>query len=293
MAAKFFRIPSTKTTTQPPRHNESDDGYTSAEEAAKSTVKKMYSIRSLIKQSSHAQIYNAVDRKTNQKVILKRYLKSHFETKELYFTEMAYRICPEYCLPVSFKQDDKKYFTFVIPKYGMSLYDFMIYRGTVLNLEESKFVFQQVLKCLIKLQNVGLYHLDIKEENILIDPKTFNIKIIDFGCSSELPIFTKKIVGSKEFCSPEIISGESHYTNVKKHDVWSLGVTIISAMTGNTPYNKIEDIMTGEEDFEILADIDEIFDDELKGILGLMLDLDPERRVSFRKLAKTSFFGGC
>lgn len=374
-----------------PSINKSDDGYVSessplptpnsisnSSHTHKNTIKKLYSIRSLLKQSNHAQIYKAIDRQTGQKVILKRYLKACFETKELYFTELAHKICPEYCLPILFKNtgnlDDKynnssvspvptpvsgnfftrkfkkftknssnnkneesssnrtsatsktessnatahansqstpatpikqnqnsktntslqfsdsKYLTFVMPQYGMSLYDFMLHRGTVLSIAEAKFVFKQVLECLTKLQNYGLYHLDIKEENILIDPETFKIKLIDFGCSSELPIFNKKIVGSKEFCAPEIYCGESNFNNIRKHDVWSLGVCIISAMTGNTPYDDIRQVITGEENFKIASQFESLFSEDLKEILLLMLDLDYERRISLKKVLKNNFF---
>lgn len=276
-----------------------DEGYSSSDSSqkfptlysdTKHYIKLKYKIRSLVKQSNHAQIYKAIHRETGQKVIIKRYLTAHFDTKELYFTELAYKVCPEYCLPVMYKNIDSKYLTFIIPEYGMSLYDFMLFRSQVLSLKEARYVFKQVVKCLLKLQHFGLYHLDIKEENILIDPKTFKIKLIDFGCSSELPAFHKNIVGSKEFCAPEIYDGRSDFSNLRKHDVWSLAVTIISSMTGNTPYQNIEDIISGEEDFEIKADVDRTFSRDLKDLLCLMMDLDPERRLSFRRVLKHEFF---
>lgn len=268
----------------------SDEGI-SVSSQNRQKLKQLFSIKKIIQSSSIAQIYAAIDRQTGQEVIVKRSLKSKCLTEEIQFMELAHKIAPEFCLPVIHKSYCKKYVNFAIPKFGMSLYDFMVQRNRVLGLEEARVIFRQVLTCLAALQQHNLYHLDIKEENILVDPASLKIKLIDFGCSSNLPIFSQNLVGSKEFCAPEIYIGESNFKSIKKHDVWSLGVTMISSMTGNTPYDQIENLISGEEDFEIqCGNVDEIFTCELKFLLTCMLELNYERRISLDNLKKSKFF---
>ena len=258
-------------------------------------LKRKYSIKSIIQSSSIAQIYSAIDRETHQEVIIKRSLRSRCLAQEINFIERAHKICPETTLPIIYKQECSKYVVFVIPKFGKSLYDFMISRNRVLTLQEAQIVFQQILDCLTKLQVNSIYHLDIKEENILIDPNTYQVKLIDFGCSVAVPVSSRKIVGSREFCSPEIFLGQSNASSLKKHDVWSFAVAMISSMTGDTPYTDISKLVKGEENFEIKSSknltVDEIFSCELRFLLSCMLDMDPNKRISFSDLGKSKFFG--
>lgn len=259
----------------------------------KTDLKSVFSIKSIIQTSSIAQIYKGTLRSNeNFEVIIKRSLRSRCLSKEIQYMERAHRICPEHCLPVIYKSSCKKYVNFAIPKFGVSLYDFMVNRRKVLNLEEAKIIFKQVFACLKKLVDHNLYHLDVKEENILVDPETLQVKIIDFGCSSETPIFNKQLVGSKEFCSPEVYTGESNFKNISKHDVWSLGVTIISSMTGNTPYESMDGLLHGDEEFRIRSghNADVVFTRELKFLLSCMLEINYEERISFDSLGKTAFF---
>ena len=294
--------------------NRSDDGYSSSTsqpirsvepQTSRSTLKQIFSIKSIIQTSTIAQIYNAVERSTSTPCIIKRSLRSKVMSQEIDFIEQAYQACPEHCLPIIYKQSCKKYVNFAIPKFGMSLYDFMVERNEVLSQEECKVVFRQVVDCLEKLQKNGIFHLDIKEENILICPKTFQVKLIDFGCSVSSEGLhglncngrngqnkTTSIVGSKEFCSPEIFLGCSSQKSLPKHDVWSLGVTIVSSMTGDTPYESMGALLKGEEEFRLKngQEADFIFDQELQYLLSCMLEVNPHERISFGELRKTEFF---
>lgn len=68
----------------------------------------------------------------------------------------------------------------------------------------AKFVFKQILNALKNCHEAGFYHRDLKDENIVIDPSTYLIKLIDFGCATSIneePY--QDIAGTPQFSSPE------------------------------------------------------------------------------------------
>ncbi|EJX03286.1 serine/threonine-protein kinase PrkC [gut metagenome] len=82
----------------------------------------------------------------------------------------------------------------------------------------------------------NIIHCDIKPQNILLD-KNMTPKIADFGIakmvSNQTMVYTKEVMGSVHYISPEQASGG----NVTAcSDVYSLGVVIFEMLTGQVPY---------------------------------------------------------
>jgi serine/threonine protein kinase len=99
----------------------------------------------------------------------------------------------------------------------------------------SKFVLiMRLLEGLKILHNFKIVHRDIKVENIIFNPKTLNVRYIDFGsaCTEEDELCLVKKAGTVPCMAPEIYSSRFSYKYDKfefweKADVWSLGITII------------------------------------------------------------------
>ena len=84
-----------------------------------------------------------------------------------------------------------------------------------------------------KLHTIGIYHLDLKLDNILVD-KDFNIKIADFGLSKQKTEknkgkFTGE-VGAKIFRPPQML-GNNKYCG-DKADIFTLGANLFIIVTG-------------------------------------------------------------
>ncbi|GAB5354397.1 hypothetical protein AAMO2058_000115400 [Amorphochlora amoebiformis] len=100
----------------------------------------------------------------------------------------------------------------------------------------------QIIQGLTAMQKAGIYHRDVKPENILIS-EDFTAKICDFGFSgilkadgklqpmSETSMSTR--VGSLSYMAPEVFKDVPQTEAI---DVWSLGVTIFVMLTGAPPY---------------------------------------------------------
>lgn len=82
----------------------------------------------------------------------------------------------------------------------------------------------------------NIIHCDIKPQNILLD-KNMTPKIADFGIakmvSNQTMVYTKEVVGSVHYISPEQASGGKI---TACSDVYSLGVVIFEMLTGQVPY---------------------------------------------------------
>jgi len=102
-------------------------------------------------------------------------------------------------------------------------------------------IFKQILSAIKYLHGQQLAHLDLKLENILVDP-TQGAKLIDFDACEPVTIghnnkaTTNK--GSLGYRAPEISKGNSE--NLFAGDIYSLGVVLFILVLGTPPYNEVE-----------------------------------------------------
>ncbi|RXN26866.1 serine threonine- kinase pim-2-like protein [Labeo rohita] len=71
-------------------------------------------------------------------------------------------------------------------------------------------------------------------ENILINPETLEVRLIDFGCGDFLNDTSyTSFAGTREYCPPEyLMTGEYHG---EPATVWSLGILLFALMCGDFP----------------------------------------------------------
>jgi serine/threonine protein kinase len=109
-----------------------------------------------------------------------------------------------------FQTEDDIFFIF---EYvcGQNLYNLLFKKEFCKKEENIKFLASQILSCLKFLHSNDIIFRDLKLENILLDEKTGNVKLCDFGFSS----FIKKekkftSCGSPTYISPEILQKEGY-----------------------------------------------------------------------------------
>lgn len=100
-------------------------------------------------------------------------------------------------------------------------------------------VFKQILSAVECLHSKGLAHLDLKLENILVDPKE-GVKLIDFDACESVQTDNKSASnkGSLGYRAPEFCKG--NFESYLPGDIYSLGVVLFTLVFGVPPYNETE-----------------------------------------------------
>lgn len=113
--------------------------------------------------------------------------------------------------------------------------------------------FRDIAEALAHSHSKGVYHRDVKPDNILIETTTGQPILIDFGIAKRermglsgtsegnLESLTKtgELVGTPAFMSPEQldVSG-AHGRMSEKSDVWSFGATLFYCLSGRPPFGE-------------------------------------------------------
>jgi serine/threonine protein kinase len=122
---------------------------------------------------------------------------------------------------------------------GKSIYEFLS-EGRVFTEREVKRIAKELLKIVDYLHshNPPIIHRDIKPSNVLLasqpDRRALRVCLVDFGSVKSLVTHDATsitLVGTQGYMSPEQMGGRT----VQASDLYSLGVTLITALTGLEP----------------------------------------------------------
>jgi len=186
--------------------------------------------------------------------------------------------------------DDTDCYYIVMEKINSKdLFDFITDQGPLPENFARK-MFSDVVQTVIHCRNSGVLHRDIKDENILVDMKTYDIKLIDFGSGCEHnhheepeKVFTE-FRGTRVYSPPEwILDGEYQADSLT---VWSLGVLLYDMLCGDIPYTTDQEICSGKLVWPAQLSLSPAARD----LIARCLTVDHRRRISLDSLLSHSFF---
>ena len=95
-----------------------------------------------------------------------------------------------------------------------------------LNDQEVSYIMYQIAEGIAAMHKKGIMHRDIKPENILINPKTLEVKLIDFGFATESNSYGKntQYMVTRWYRPLEIVLGLPYDVKV---DIFSLGALMM------------------------------------------------------------------
>jgi len=203
-----------------------------------------YEITEQIYESINSIVYQGIRKKDNKPVILKILKQDYPTAAELTHYQQEYEITNGLDLSgvINTYGIEKYQNTLVIVLEdfgGESLKQVMINRQFTIT--EFLVFAIQIADILGNVHTANIIHKDINPSNIIINPKTKELKIIDFGIASRLPRENptlknpEHLEGTLSYLSPEQ-TGRINRSIDYRTDLYSLGVTFYEILTGKLPF---------------------------------------------------------
>lgn len=116
---------------------------------------------------------------------------------------------------------------------GVDLFDYLGKVTVNLSYDKIMIFFLQLVDAVHYMHSKQIAHLDIKLENIMIDPETDKLKLIDFGHATDNPTIFN-LGGTHPYIAPEGF-GKKPIIAITA-DIWSLGIILYELITTSIPW---------------------------------------------------------
>eukprot|EP01101_Sappina_pedata_P004759 TRINITY_DN2056_c0_g1_i2.p1 TRINITY_DN2056_c0_g1~~TRINITY_DN2056_c0_g1_i2.p1 ORF type:complete len:305 (-),score=111.55 TRINITY_DN2056_c0_g1_i2:76-990(-) len=152
----------------------------------------------------------------------------------------------------------------------------------------AKDIIRKLAQILKDVHSRGVAHLDVKMENVMLNPSSSKLVLVDFGLSETSDtahsVMTTKCCGTLEYCAPEIIHSEKTYDGCKA-DVWSMGVLLLLLLTGKLHFHKGPPHSDLSSDSLVALGLSPVAQD----LVSSMLRVNPSKRMTADEVLKHSW----
>jgi len=187
------------------------------------------------------RVYKVYDQKTREKIalkLLKPEVAADREAIERFGNELRFarkishrNVCRMYDL------DEEKGTHFITMEYvsGEDLKSIIRMMGPM-SAGKTVYIARQIAEGLAEAHRLGVYHRDLKPQNIMID-REGNVRIMDFGIARSAKVKGMTgagvVVGTPEYMAPEQFEGREADA---RSDIYALGAILYEMTTGRLPF---------------------------------------------------------
>ncbi|WP_422135660.1 MULTISPECIES: protein kinase domain-containing protein [unclassified Endozoicomonas] len=178
--------------------------------------------------------------------------------------------------------------TILMPFAGMSLEEILHFNNRRMPLPIFETFARQLMKGVAHLHDAGIWHLDLKPENLVVDDQD-NLSIIDFGLSQYAGPIERSEVCTEGYKPPEMFHKGPEVIS-SKTDIFSAGVSLFKMLMNKKlfPEDFDKSVMVRQDVYyeylnEQLKEVESI-DPSLGVLLRLMLAWYPQHRPDAKKI---------
>ncbi|XP_067269367.1 serine/threonine-protein kinase pim-3-like isoform X1 [Pseudorasbora parva] len=167
------------------------------------------------------------------------------------------------------------------PEPCMSLRDYIV-RKPVLYEPTARFIMRQALLAVQVCIEHGVFHNDIHAQNFLVNERTLELKLIDFGCGqlfSNDGYESKTYIGLPYYYPPEVLT-EPRFHAIPAN-VWALGVLLYTMVHVSHPFANSEDIRRAKIPFMYYN-----LSKKYRDLISQCLARDPTKRPTLEQMSQ-------
>ena len=154
--------------------------------------------------------------------------------------------------------------------------------GKPMSEQEVRAILPQILDALKSVHDAGIWHLDLKPANIMVD-KDGNVKLIDFGASKQLNVqkggaTTSTAISYTNGYAPREQMEQNYEKFGPWTDVYALGATLYALLTNKRPPlpTDIDDDVSDDKHYSL--PLPESKSEEMKSLILWMMQTDKNQR---------------
>ncbi|KAG2552352.1 hypothetical protein PVAP13_9KG423500 [Panicum virgatum] len=182
---------------------------------------------------------------------------------------------------------------FIVLEYvtGGELFEIIATNGR-LKEDEARKYFQQLINAVDYCHSRGVYHRDLKLENLLLDAAG-NLKVSDFGLSAlteqlKADGLLHTTCGTPNYVAPEVIE-DGGYDGATA-DIWSCGVILFVLLAGYLPFEDENIIALYKKISEAQFTCPSWFSPGAKNLITRILDPNPTTRITIAQILEDPWF---
>lgn len=152
--------------------------------------------------------------------------------------------------------------------------------------------FQQLISAVSYCHHRGVYHRDLKLENMLLD-ENGDLKVSDFGLSAvkdqvRADGLLHTLCGTPAYVAPEIL-GKKGYDGARV-DIWSCGIVLFVLTAGYLPFNDQNLMNMYRKIYKGEFRCPKWMSPELKRFISRLLDTNPATRITVDEIKQDPWF---
>lgn len=219
-----------------------------------------YEVEELLGSGGFGTVYSGRRRRDGLSVAIKHILKKKISSwttlangqrvpMELHLLHRVQHVPGVIGLIDTFERSDAFIIIMERPEHVKDLFDYITERGPLCE-DDARVFFTQIVTMVTHIEGCGVLHRDLKDENVLVDLKTGQLKLIDFGSGTLLREQDyDDFDGTRVYSPPEWIAHRQY--NGRHATVWSLGVLLFDLVNGDIPFEQDEQIKAAQLHYKV------------------------------------------